>query len=104
MAIVPKSSIWVVANYKETQMFGVHPGQPAEIDVDSFPGRTFIGRVDSIAAATGSTFALLPADNATGNFVKVVQRIPVKITIDPGQPDIDALRAGMSVVSTIKIK
>jgi membrane fusion protein (multidrug efflux system) len=104
MALVPNNDIWVVANFKETQLTQVRPGQEAELDIDAVPGRTFKGRVDSIASATGSTFALLPPDNATGNFVKVVQRVPVKITLDSGQPDLDRLQAGMSVVATVKTK
>jgi membrane fusion protein (multidrug efflux system) len=99
MALVPPppNNIWVIANYKETQMADIRPGQHAEIEVDSFPGHVFAGRVDSVASATGATFALLPPDNATGNFTKVVQRIPVKLSIDPKQPGIGELRAGMSV-------
>lgn len=101
MAIVPKTNIWLVANLKETQMAGVQKGCSADITVDAVPGRVYHGRVDSISAATGATFALLPPDNATGNFTKVVQRIPVKIALDGGQPNIDRLRAGMSVNVTI---
>lgn len=104
MAIVPQNKIWVVANLKETQLDGVQPGRAADIDVDSVPGRVFHGKVDSISAATGATFALLPPDNATGNFTKVVQRIPVKILLDPGQADTDRLAAGMSVNVTIETK
>jgi membrane fusion protein, multidrug efflux system len=103
MAIVPPPprNIWVVANYKETQATDIRPGQHAEIRVDGFPGRVFAARVDSVASATGATFALLPPDNATGNFTKVVQRIPVKLTIDPDQPDVDRLRPGMSVSAQV---
>ncbi|HEY3411429.1 MAG TPA: HlyD family secretion protein [Armatimonadota bacterium] len=103
MAIVPQSDIWIVANLKETQMNGVQKGRAAEIDVDAVPGHVFHGHVDSISAATGATFALLPADNASGNFTKVVQRIPVKIALDDGQPEADRLRAGMSADVTIAI-
>jgi len=101
MAIVPDEDVWVDANFKETQLAGVKPNQPAEIAVDAFPGQVFKGHVDSISAGTGSTFALLPADNATGNFTKVVQRVPVKIRLDHGQPGMDELRDGMSVIATI---
>ena len=103
MAIVPPppQNIWITANYKETQATDIRPGQRAEIRVDGFPGRVFTGRVDSVASATGATFALLPPDNATGNFTKVVQRIPVKLTIDPNQPGIDQLRAGMSATVSV---
>ncbi|HEY3377353.1 MAG TPA: HlyD family secretion protein [Armatimonadota bacterium] len=103
MALVPPppANIWVVANYKETQLTRMQPGQRAVIKVDSFPGRPFTARVDSVASATGATFALLPPDNATGNFTKVVQRIPVKLVLDPDQSDLARLRAGMSVSVTI---
>jgi len=75
--------VWIVANFKETKVGGMRRGQPVSITIDTLPGRTFSGTVDSITPATGSEFALLPADNATGNFTKVVQRIPVKIVFDP---------------------
>jgi membrane fusion protein (multidrug efflux system) len=104
LAIVPKDDIWVTANYKETQLGHVRPGQHVEIEVDSFPGHEFSGHVQSIAAGTGSTFALLPPDNASGNFTKVVQRVPVKITFDKGQKDLDRLRAGMSALPNIETK
>ncbi|SDR02902.1 membrane fusion protein, multidrug efflux system [Rhizobiales bacterium GAS113] len=104
MAVVPTDAAYIVANYKETQLTGVRPGQPVEIEVDMFPGTTFRGRVDSIAPASGQEFALLPPDNATGNFTKVVQRIPVKIIFDPGSPLALELRPGMSVYPTIDIK
>ena len=94
-------NVWVVANYKETQMADVRLGDSAEISVDGVPGVVYKGRVDTISPATGSQFSLLPPDNATGNFTKIAQRIPVKITIDPDQPDLDRLRSGMSVVATI---
>ena len=102
MAIV-RPNLWVVANFKETQLTGMRPGERATIIVDSFPDRRFHGHVDSISAATGATFALLPPDNATGNFTKVVQRIPVKIVLDSDQPDLDLLRAGMSVQATVSL-
>jgi membrane fusion protein (multidrug efflux system) len=103
MAIVPPPSknIWVVANFKETQLSNVNAGQTVQVEVDGIPGRSFAAKVDSIACGTGAIFALLPPDNATGNFTKVVQRIPVKIIIDPNQPDIDRLHAGMSVSAVI---
>ncbi len=104
MAVVPAQEAYVVANYKETQLTDVRPGQPVEIEVDMFPGQIFRGRVDSIAPASGQEFALLPPDNATGNFTKVVQRIPVKITLDSGSPLAVMLRPGMSVVPTIDTK
>ena len=104
MAVVPVSAAYIIANYKETQLADVRPGQKVEIEVDTFPGQPFRGRVDSIAPASGQEFALLPPDNATGNFTKVVQRIPVKIVLDPGSPLADALRPGMSVTPTIDTK
>jgi membrane fusion protein (multidrug efflux system) len=98
---VPLDTVWIVANYKETQLTRVAVGQRASITVDSFPGVTIWGHVDSIAPASGSQFTLLPPDNATGNFTKVVQRIPVKIVLDPGHPLVGKLRPGMSVIATI---
>jgi membrane fusion protein (multidrug efflux system) len=99
---VPLESVWVVANYKETQLTRVALRQRATITVDSFPGTTIQGVVDSVAPASGSQFSLLPPDNATGNFTKVVQRIPVKITLAPGHALSGRLRPGMSVIATIQ--
>ncbi|KAF3890765.1 HlyD family secretion protein [Tolypothrix bouteillei VB521301] len=95
---------WVVANFKETQLAKMHPGQKVEIEIDSFPDRTFIGKVDSLSPASGARFALLPPDNATGNFTKVVQRIPVKIVFDPQSiKDYQTrISPGMSVVATVE--
>ena len=104
MAVVPMAAAYVIANYKETQLTDVRPGQPATVEVDTFPGMTFKGHVDSIAPASGQEFALLPPDNATGNFTKVVQRIPVKITLEPGSLLAEELRPGMSVIPTIDTK
>ena len=104
MAVVPTQAAYIVANYKETQLTDVHPGQSVEVEVDMFPGQVFHGRVDSLSPASGQEFALLPPDNATGNFTKVVQRIPVKITLDPGGPVAVVLRPGMSVYPTIDTK
>lgn len=98
--VVPLNDVWVTANFKETQLAHVRPGQKAEVHVDMY-GKTFPARVDSIAGATGSRLSLLPPENATGNFVKVVQRIPVKIVLDPGSPDRAVLRPGMNVDATI---
>jgi membrane fusion protein (multidrug efflux system) len=103
MAVVPLAAAYIVANYKETQLTDVRPGQPVAISVDTFPGISFIGHVDSIAPASGQEFALLPPDNATGNFTKVVQRIPVKIVLDPGA-FAGELRPGMSVYPTVETK
>jgi membrane fusion protein (multidrug efflux system) len=99
--VVPLPDVYVVANYKETQLTRVRPGQPVEVTVDSFPGERLHGRVERIAPASGSQFALLPPDNATGNFTKVVQRIPVRIALDKGQLLLDRLLPGMSVVTRI---
>lgn len=104
MALVPDNDMWVVANFKETQITSMRPGQPAEIDVDAFPGQTYRGHVDSLASGTGAVFTLLPPDNATGNFTKVVQRVPVKIVFNPKQPGLDKLRAGLSVEVSVKVK
>lgn len=101
MSIVPAEGAYVVANFKETQLTHVRAGQEVEIEVDTFPGQVVHGHVDSIAPASGQEFALLPPDNATGNFTKIVQRIPVKIALDTEtQPAIE-LRPGMSVIPTI---
>jgi len=102
MTIIPLEDVWVTANFKETQLAKVRPGQRAEISVDMYGGRTVQGHVDSIAGATGSRLSLLPAENATGNFVKVVQRIPVKILVD--RTDGLVLRPGMNVDATIFTK
>ena len=99
--VVPLPNVYVIANYKETQLTRVRPGQPVEIAVDSFPNVTLHGRVERIAPASGSQFALLPPDNATGNFTKVVQRIPVRIRLDENQPLLSRLLPGMSVVTRI---
>ena len=102
ISVVPLRNVWVIANYKETQLTHVKIGQKAEITVDTFPGVVVMGRVDSISPASGSQFTLLPPDNATGNFTKVVQRIPVKIALDSGHPLEGQLRPGMSVIATIR--
>ena len=104
MSVVPISQAYIVANYKETQLTDVRAGQPVEIGVDTFPGVAVRGHVDSIAPASGQEFALLPPDNATGNFTKIVQRIPVKIVLDPGSPLAGDLRPGMSVYPAIYTK
>jgi membrane fusion protein, multidrug efflux system len=105
LALVPLNDVWVIANFKETQLTRIRPGQRAEVRVDSFPGVAFVGAVNSISAGTGSRFSLLPPENATGNWVKVVQRVPVKILLEAkadGNPQ--ALRAGMSAVVTVRLK
>ena len=94
--------VWVEANYKETQVGHMHAGDDAEVKVDAFPGVVFQGKVDQVSPASGSDFALLPPDNATGNFTKIVQRVPVKILLRPGQTELDQLRPGLSVIATIR--
>jgi len=104
LAIVQLHEVWVTANYKETQLKDMRAGQRAAIDVDALGGHDFKGKVDSIAGATGARFSLLPPENATGNFVKVVQRVPVKIVLDAGQDPEHLLRPGMSVNATVYTK
>jgi membrane fusion protein, multidrug efflux system len=104
MSVVPSADAYVVANFKETQLTDVRRGQPVDIEVDMFPGRVYHGHVDSLAPASGQTFALLPPDNATGNFTKVVQRIPVKVVLDANSANSGDLRPGMSVTPTIDTK
>jgi membrane fusion protein (multidrug efflux system) len=101
MTVVSLDNAWITANYKERQITHIRPGQHVEFTVDAYPGSTFNGTVDSIMAGTGASFSLLPPENATGNFVKVVQRIPVKILIDQGSDRNRLLRVGMSVEPTV---
>lgn len=103
MVVVPLQNVWVTANFKETQLKKMYPGQKAYVDVDAY-GKTFSGHVDSIAGATGAVLSLLPPENATGNYVKVVQRIPVKIVLDPVPPGKAILRPGMNVDATVITK
>jgi membrane fusion protein (multidrug efflux system) len=102
MAIVSESTCTIAANFKETQINSLRKGQVVEIEVDGIPSHRYRGHVDSVAGATGATFALLPPDNATGNFVKVIQRVPVRITFDPDQPGLEDLRAGLSAYVAVK--
>ena len=102
-ALVDESEIWVMANFKETQIEKMKVGQKVKIEVDAYPGKEFEGTIESLSAATGSKFALLPPDNATGNFVKVVQRIPVKVILDKNQNKDFPLRAGMNVKAVVKV-
>ncbi|MBV6434527.1 MAG: putative multidrug resistance protein EmrK [Bryobacteraceae bacterium] len=104
LAVVDLDNVWVTANYKENQLENMRPGQKAVVSVDAYGGRTYRGHVDSIAAGTGAKFSLLPPENATGNYVKVVQRIPVKILIEKGQDAEQVLRPGMSVEPTVYTK
>ncbi len=103
-AIVQIDDVWVTANFKETQLKEMRHGQRAVVSVDAYGGKDFTGKVDSISGATGARFSLLPPENATGNFVKVVQRVPVKIVLDPGQDPDHRLRPGMSVTPTVYLK
>ena len=104
MAVVPLAETYVVANFKETQLTDVRPGQTVEVAVDTFPGAVIKAHVDSLSPASGQEFALLPPDNATGNFTKIVQRIPVRIALDRDDPLAGQLRPGMSVIATIDTK
>ena len=104
LALVNLDEVWVVANYKETQLTHVRPGQPATVLVDTYPGLRLRARVESIQGGTGARFSLLPPENASGNFVKVVQRIPVKLVLEPGQEGRRLLVPGMSVVPTIHVR
>jgi membrane fusion protein (multidrug efflux system) len=104
LALVDLQDVWVTANFKETQLNEMRPGQRAVVEVDALGGKEFNGHIDSIAAATGAKFSLLPPENATGNYVKVVQRVPVKIVFEPGQDPNHLLRPGMSVTPTVYVR
>jgi len=104
MTVVPLDDIWITANLKETETADVTPGDSADITVDAYKGKHFRGHVESLSPATGAKFSLLPPDNATGNFTKVVQRIPVRVRIDGAMEPTHPLRPGMSAVVTIKTK
>ncbi|MFA6320342.1 MAG: HlyD family secretion protein [Candidatus Omnitrophota bacterium] len=103
MAVVP-NDMWVVANFKETELADMRPGQIVEIKIDSYPGKIFEGHVDSVQRGTGAKFSMFPPENASGNFVKVVQRIPVKIMFDKGQDEKYPLSIGMSAVPKVKVR
>jgi membrane fusion protein (multidrug efflux system) len=100
LTVVPLDQVWITANFKETQLKHMRVGQKARIDLDS-NGRTYHGHVDSIAGATGPLFSLLPPENATGNYVKIVQRVPVKIVLEPGENQDHQLRPGMNVEAKV---
>ena len=102
LTIVPLEDVWVTANFKETQLTYMRAGQPVSISIDAYPARSFSGHVDSLQAGSGTAFALLPAENATGNYVKIVQRVPVKIVFDD-KPDV-LLGPGMSIVPTVRVR
>ncbi len=101
MMFVPRE-VWVTANFKETQLDLMRPGEPVSIGIDAYPDRMFKGHVDSVQSGSGTAFSLLPAENATGNYVKIVQRVPVKIVFDE-PPDVP-LGPGMSVVPIVKVR
>ena len=103
LAMFVPDEVWIVANYKETQLTGMRPGQPVEFRIDAYPDRKLTGRVDSVQPGSGTAFSLLPAENATGNFVKVVQRVPVKITVDKWPADVP-VGPGMSVVPWVRVR
>lgn len=103
LTVVPTEDVWITANFKETQLRHMRRGQKVEVSVDS-TGRTYKGRVDSIAGATGPLFSLLPPENATGNYVKIVQRLPVKIVLDPGENRDHRLRPGMNVEAKVYVR
>jgi membrane fusion protein (multidrug efflux system) len=104
LAVASLSDVWVVANYKETQIEKIRPGLLAKVRVDTYPGKEFKGKVESIMAGTGSAFSLFPPENATGNYVKVVQRVPVKIVLEKGEDPGHLLRIGMSVEPTVLLR
>jgi membrane fusion protein (multidrug efflux system) len=103
MKVIPLNDVWITANFKETQLRDMKVGQPVTFEVDA-NGRKYKGKVNSIAGASGARFSLLPPENATGNYVKVVQRIPVKIVLDPGENKDQSLRPGMSVDPKVWIR
>ncbi|MEI9890152.1 MAG: HlyD family secretion protein [Caulobacteraceae bacterium] len=104
LTVVPLNAVYVTANFKETQIARMLAGQPAKIRVDALPGVTLKGRVESFAPGSGSQFSLLPFEPGTGNFTKIVQRVPVRIRLDPGQPGLAKLRPGLSTTVTVSLK
>jgi membrane fusion protein (multidrug efflux system) len=104
IAVVGMDDVWVTANFKENQISQMRPGQRVSVVLDAYPGATLRAHVDSIQAGTGSRFALLPPENASGNFVKVVQRVPVKLVFEPGEIDRRPLPPGLSVVPTVELR
>jgi membrane fusion protein (multidrug efflux system) len=101
LALVPARGLWVDANFKESQLAGMRPGMAARVSADAVPGRVFRGRVVSLAPATGAQFSVIPAENATGNFTKIVQRVPVRIALDGDAGALGALRPGLSVTAEV---
>jgi membrane fusion protein (multidrug efflux system) len=103
MSLIETGTTWIEANFKETELTNMHPGQTATVSIDAYPGHTFEAEVASVGAGTGSEFSLLPAQNATGNWVKVVQRVPVRIRFDNPDPGVP-LRIGLSAYVSVDIK
>ena len=103
LTLVPTQSLYVTANFKETQVARMLAGQPATVKVDALPGHVLKGRVESFAPGSGSEFSLLPYEPGTGNFTKIVQRVPVRIRLDPGQPGAERLRPGLSVTAKVDL-
>jgi len=101
ISLVPAHGLWVDANFKESQLAHIRPGLPATVEADVLPGRVFLGQVSSLAPATGAQFSVLPPENATGNFTKIVQRVPVRILLDDGASTLGALRPGLSVSAAV---
>jgi len=104
LTLVPMHALYVTANFKETQTGRMHPGQPVRIHVDAFPGQDFAATVESLAPGSGARFALLPFEPATGNFTKIVQRVPVRIRFDPTQRGLEQLRPGLSVSAKVTLQ
>ncbi len=103
LTVVPMQALYVTANFKETQIRRMAPGEAATIAVDALGSKTLHGTVDSLAPGSGSTFSLLPFEPGTGNFTKIVQRVPVRIRLDPGQPGLNVLRPGLSVTAKVRL-
>ena len=104
LAIVPLDAVYITANYRETQLARIQTGQTVDIKVDALPGVSLKGVVESLGPASGVSYSAIAPHNATGNFTKIVQRLPVRIRVDSGQPEADKLRVGMSVVPTIQTR
>jgi len=104
MSIVPSSGLYVVANFKESQIAHMQPGQKVDVEADVLKGTVFQGHVDSLAPGTGAQFSLLPAENATGNFTKIVQRVPIRIRLDPEGSTLGKLRPGLSVLASVDLR
>ena len=104
LTVVSDTGVWVTANFKETQLVDIRVGQPVELEVDAYGGCKATGKVESLSAATGAKFALQPPDNATGNFTKVVQRVPIRVAVTEGCGKDRPLRPGMSIAAHVDVK